>query len=1015
MSFISKVVDSVDLLVDGVAGAMRQGITDYCQLETVDSEGVLVSNDGSLISIVEIRGVRALTTGRDMFEGIVVPVSTSLQGVFQDSTHRMQVWFEIDPDRTKEEILNAQAPSRDTAKRLQLELDDLLEERAEYLSKWVDSERCFAALWTRPSGLSKQERKREAADRKRKVKDLEYTRNMQDPLRGAGALRNVHRSFVEGFVSEMGLRSVVVEQLGTQDALREIRRSIDPTFVNEEWVAALPGDRLNPSIRSRRASYDEWEVMSPPLSWQLCPRDATVVAENAVQIGDRIYAPMYIDLFPRDLHYFSTLLQRAKMKRLPWRVSFLIDGGGMDGSSMKRLAASILGFVSVNRQIKRSLEELQNFQESMSGVNVKIRVSMCTWANKGEELELSRRASDLATSFQRWGSAEVSEKTGDPLSGVMSSGLAMTQGSIGTPSIAPISDALAILPLSRPTSPWAHGPVLFRSPDGKLIPFEPYSGLQATWISLIFAPPGSGKSVLMNMHNLGLCLLDGLERLPRIAIIDIGPSSSGFISLIQEALPPDKRHYALHKRLRMIEEHSINPLDTQLCCRYPTPMEMGFLRNFMTLLGTDFTESEPPSGLPGMVAAILNEMYRRRSDKGDPNIYSEGSSELVDERMRVHNIHYDRKTTWWEVVDALFLAGEHHAAHQAQKFAVPLLTDAVSIAQDEKIFQRFGDAKTATGESLIQAFSRLLTDALDFFPVLSRPTRLDLGDARIVALDLDEVARGGGVVGDRVTAVMYMLARQVLAKDFYVNKESIADMPASQKDLATLGERCPVEAIKQYHSDRIDDISKDPKRICYDEFHRTTSASSVRQQVQLDMREGRKFRVDVMLASQSLVDFDDLMVEFCSSLYIMGGGSEITVRSIEERFSFQSSSEGYAIRNSLRSPRKGGGVFMTKFETNQGKYTMLLSATLGPIELWAFSTTATDAILRNRLYGMMGPARARQALARMYPGGSAAEEIKQRREALRENGALIVDGKEVDVIDRLAREIASTFAGQAVI
>ena len=59
-------------------------------------------------------------------------------------------------------------------------------------------------------------------------------------------------------------------------------------------------------------------------------------------------------------------------------------------------------------------------------------------------------------------------------------------------------------------------------------------------------------------------------RLPRIAIIDIGPSSSGLISLLKEALPASKRHLVAYHRLRMTPEYSINPFDTQLGCRYPT-------------------------------------------------------------------------------------------------------------------------------------------------------------------------------------------------------------------------------------------------------------------------------------------------------------------------------------------------------------------------------------------------------------------------------------------------------------
>jgi len=83
----------------------------------------------------------------------------------------------------------------------------------------------------------------------------------------------------------------------------------------------------------------------------------------------------------------------------------------------------------------------------------------------------------------------------------------------------------------------------------------------------VYARPGSGKSVLSNAQNLALCMSGGITRLPRIAIIDIGPSSSGLISLLKEALPEKDRHLVAYHRLRMLPEYSINPFDTQLGSR----------------------------------------------------------------------------------------------------------------------------------------------------------------------------------------------------------------------------------------------------------------------------------------------------------------------------------------------------------------------------------------------------------------------------------------------------------------
>ncbi|MCB1556232.1 MAG: hypothetical protein KDJ15_02860, partial [Alphaproteobacteria bacterium] len=64
--------------------------------------------------------------------------------------------------------------------------------------------------------------------------------------------------------------------------------------------------------------------------------------------------------------------------------------------------------------------------------------------------------------------------------------------------------------------------------------------------------------------------------------------------------------------------------------------------------------------------------------------------------------------------------------------------------------------------------------------------------------------------------------------------------------------------------------------------------------------------------------------------------------------------------------------------TNEGRYEQFLINTLGPIELWALSTSMEDVSIRNRLYNTVGAAWGRKILAAAFPGGSARTEIKRR-------------------------------------
>jgi intracellular multiplication protein IcmB len=481
--------------------------------------------------------------------------------------------------------------------------------------------------------------------------------------------------------------------------------------------------------------------------------------------------------------------------------------------------------------------------------------------------------------------------------------------------------------------------------------------------------------------------------LPRIAIIDIGPSSSGLISLLREALPYDQRHYVAYHRLEMSPAFSINPFDTHLGCRYATAQERSFLVNFVTLLATPIGAEKPYDGIPDMVGMIIDELYKNNADDGNPEIYTEGVEELIDAILEETGFVKDSHTTWWEVVDSLFLAGFQHEAMLAQRHAVPLLADAAAICRSPAVEDLYGKIIAPTGETLINAFSRMISSAVREYSILSQSTKFDIGDAKVVSLDLDEVAKSGGDAANRQTAVMYMLGRYVLAHHYYLTEENVVNMP---------------HVYHSYHNSRISEIKEDPKRIIFDEFHRTAKTPMVRDQVLVDMREGRKWKVQVALISQSLEDFDSTMVEFATSIFIMDAGPEQAMRKTSTVFGLSETAQ-HALRTQVHGPREGGATFLAQFATRDGMNTQLLTATLGPIELWAFSTTSEDCNIRNQLYRKIGPAETRRVLANIFPNGSAAKHIENQLANIKEKGGMIDEEIKSSVIEQLIVTILTEY------
>lgn len=989
-NIINPILDTLDSILAWLSSSLGQFAETYCELETADSEHVLVAKDGSLVSILKIQGATFLV-GPEEFQRMHQGITQSLHTCLARAGHAIQVYFMHDKEEVRRELEQILAPATQTAKELNLSLEDLFSERVNELYRYCASESQYMVVWTKPTTLTQAQLKQSLQDRAERIKsgNVPIMPNAQNVLNALPELRDGHDSLIRSLLSDFNGLGLLTNLLDVHDACFAIRKSVDPDFTDVKWQASLPNDVI-PLRETKNFAGEISDVFWPPLANQLIPRDGENLDLRTARIGDRLYATVCIDLFPKEIAPFGTLFNRVLNAQVPWRISFLIEGGGLETLGFKSTLATILSFAHANnRLIGNAIDLLKYLQVNTDDAIVRLRVAASTWANVGDEKGIRMRLAELGKAIQGWGYCETSEISGDAYAGALSSALGLSTQSVATASVAPLRDVTYMLPFTRPASPWATGAVLFRSVDGKPWPYQPGSTQQPTWIDLMYARPGSGKSVLSNALNLALCLSAGILRLPLIAIVDIGPSSSGLISLIKEALPKDKRHLAAYHRMQMTPEMAINPLDTQLGSRFPTAQERAFLVNLLTLLATPVGQENPYDGITDMAGMVVDEIYKAFSDTGSPRPYTANLNAEIDKLLPQTTLTVDSRTTWWEITDALFKGGHIHEATIAQRYAMPLIADAASICRTQTIEDLYGSIKAPTGEPIINAFGRMISSATREYPILGQPTTFDLGEARVVSLDLDEVAKTGGEAADRQTAIMYMLARYILARHYYLTEDVLNQLQ---------------EIYREYHRKRILEIREDPKRIVLDEFHRTSRAKAVRDQVIVDMREGRKWGVQVALISQSLGDFDPVIVEFATSVFIMDAGPKQAVEQSTKVFGLSDTAR-LALETRVHGPRAGGATFLAQFATKQGVNTQLLTSTIGPVELWAFNTTAVDARIRNALYERIGAVEARRFLAMMYPNGTAANVVEERMNLLKDKTGIISEEKSISVVENLINEI----------
>jgi len=985
-------------LLAGLSLALKQPLAGYCDVETTHGDA-LVTKQGDYCTFVRIGGMKRMAT-RDDITRLANGLRLDLSGALEAKGNAIVGWYLSDPDMAEREIDRINMEScRRVGREVGLDLTDILDERLRLWGQTMRWETSCFVLWTRRAVLTKEEVKQMKEEKAAAAKAVPRIGDAQRFFLRSELMAAHHSGFVNRVMAALRGAEVAATELPASDALILAREALYRETAGSKWKPTLIGDKVMPRLPEDDVKHpDKGGLLWPSIRSQFFRIDAVTHGGQRVEIGENEYASVDMVIGPEDPRPFVELASWLGQDRLPWRATFILEGGGKTGMAFKEVGASFLSMFPANRDLQRAFASLRLMREQDNHIAVKLRASFATWAPIGESRKLRRRASTLAQRIEGWGNCKTVRIAGDPLDGVMSSVPGLALASTANPSLAPIGEALPLLPWSHTISPWERGSVLFRLPNGAIWPYDPSGGsMRPLMIDIFVAPPGSGKSVLANTINIGLCLssavLGGAKaKLPLIGKLDIGPSAEGFVRLIQEALGPARRHEAIFTTMQFAPGYEFNAFDLQVGCEYPLPLEKAFLQNFLALLTLPPDETTPFEGMAQMISLVIDEAYRRCTEvpDGAPKRYRKGVEPLVDAAIERHRIALDASDAIWrDVVNALCEHEEYRLAEIAQRYAVPVLEDLIAASRSDQVQDMFANLRIqATAESVSSVFERYIYDAIRKYPILNQPTKLDFGSARIIVLNLQEVAPTGSAASNRQTEMMYLLGRHILARNFFLRPDYVHYVP---------------EAVRPYHAKRFREAYEQVKRLDYDEWHRTLGSPQVRAQAELDAREGRKHNIQLGFASQRLSDMGDALISQSTGRFVLKAGDEREAEEVIARFNLTPASAA-VVRHGLHGPGPGGAPFLAILQIENSKYEQLLVNNLGPIELWALSTTPDDAALRNRLYEAVGFQEALRRLSKVFPAGSAQKEVERRRLERLKSGEMEARATE-SVLEGLAAEM----------
>jgi intracellular multiplication protein IcmB len=1022
---LTGMLDLTERAVARLMEALKFNINSYCELETTTFDRMqLVAKDGSVASVFRYEGFRSLM-GRGDFEHLTSELATKQETYFAKRGHQLQVVFIRDEDAT-DTIRSMLASHYESAEALKLDVRDVLDEKVSMYASYCMDERVFFVLWSRPSLLDITEiesSKAEATElgRKHKIPTFQSAQNLLRPNR---FLVDQHEAFVQKMLQDMEGLNCAVAQISAAEILFESKRYLyrDTPL---SWRPALVGDPLIARWKKNRNMRDASELTYPRIDDQIFHSPGNngnkkgiggVTDTAAVRIGDRLFAPVLMKLPPTKPEPFNGLFRamnqaivedsKGVRRRVPWAISYTIEGDGLSSVGLKKFFSTLLGGLSGdNRNMNAAFKALVSYRDDQNGVVTKMQITAVTWADWPDEAMLMARRRKMSAALMGWGRTMVEAERGDPTEALVQTAPALTIKAIAPESAPPLHEVMRMLPLSRPASPFKRCTLLLRSLDGKPLMFESFSDEQNTWITLLFGGPGSGKSVFSNRLNFEMCMMAGLKRLPYIGVIDIGVSSQGFISLVQDSLPENMKHLAMYVRVQNRDDYAINQFDTDLGLRQPLPRQREMMKNFLVLLTTPAERGKAHIFMNEFVGRVIDKAFMRLSDqneRGRPTRYSHHLNAFVKKRVEEEGIEHTEATRWWEIVEAFADRKLWYEASVAQRYAMPTLSAMMEEANDPALSQEFATANDA-GQNVVEEFKLMVSAAMGDYPLFRGHTVFDVGESRVMALDLQDVVPGGETPdAKKKAALMYMVALNAFTRKIQVIKE---DLESEQMK--------SVPKYLPYHSRRVDDLAEDKKRLFVDEYHKTGNNPNLREGFLIFGRESRKWLLELMLASQLPDDFREL-AKIATTVLVMDAGTPETRKTIAEVFGL-TEVEVSALRQYVNGPGAGGATFLAKIKTKKAELSQLFTATSGGLELWALSTTAEDRRLRSMLYDVMPPRDARRVLRDRFPSGGCKSFVLNESAKTKESRgeAFIDDDLEGTVIQNLAKELIEKWKADA--
>lgn len=992
------------------ASASKGSVDSYIDLEMPVDDHTFVTKTGALVSFFDIGGLLNVPV-ESASQTAFLEIERLFSAVLKDKAHKLAWSYEQDPHRTEEQLEELVKRDRETMRRIGLDCQDVVDEIVEVNKADGLFQANYLAIYTDHRSESDIVVKSDREKKQKAYRDLGVTLgNSPNPFTLMPAILTKHATKIENICTVFEKAGYRFALQNCREACISIARMIDPKANDRNFNITLPYDTTSYKdgdnrsyLRRKRYPDSPLETLGDytpdKLSKQLCAQRGTEVGDGILQIGSRYFAILNVYSFPRSDVTFAELYSEIG-KDIPYRINFLLGHDSNSSFDMKKILGSLSRWGHEDNKAFMAAAKKRSDEKSKSNVSYcSLQIAMCTWA---DDLDLAiRYREQLLNAVQKWEGCKAKSEMGDPFETFCATIPGVTFKSPTTVGFPPVGAAVGMLPVTSEGRCWDYGSLLFRTfCTNVVVPFEPLAKNQDYSLDVILARPRQGKGILSNSIAFAMCAKPGNTELPFQTFVDVGPTSTGYGNFMRDSLPESLRDLIVMHKLRKDGEH-INPCDIQFGLMAPLPEEKAFISNFLRMICTDPSTGQLPSNMEGMISAIIDHAYKYKFNEQTGNIYVPHINKELDETLA--SLEREGKlpfkltdnVCYWELRDILFVCGHVKLAKYCHINAMPLLSDLREVANTSEAIDRdYGELPALGGVSLPKFFALKVKEAINNYPIFTRPTDKDFDTARIIIIDVKPMVDVSSDVGIVQTGIFMLLARFIGCKNYVLNKDHVSKFPHIYRD---------------YQTKRIKSISSSSKRAIYDELHTSNKCQPFRDQLAFDVKEGPKWNTSICVISHEPKDFGPLLKQ-STNLFVLGSLPRASIKELDEIIGLSPESKFVFNNNMLHGPRKGGSSFLLKTTLSSGSYEQVFRFPKGPRELWSYTTDKRDMPLRDNLIERIGTGASRRLLSMAFPGGSASKWFSIKEGQMSNSSALTEEERTGSLVESLEEELLEKYS-----